>query len=116
MSPTPNALITGVGRRRGLGAAIAAALANDGWDLALSFWHPYDDRTGLERSEDDLEQLADEIGELGRSVALLPADLERPEQPDKLLRAATDAVGPLTGLVLWGQLTSSPTADCSPTS
>jgi len=75
MTPTGNVLITGVGRRRGLGAAIAAALAGDGWDLALSFWHPYDDRTGLERSEGDLEQLAGEIGELRRSVALLLADL-----------------------------------------
>ncbi len=38
-----NALITGVGRRRGIGAGIAAGLAADGWDLALSYWHPYDE-------------------------------------------------------------------------
>ena len=39
-----NALITGVGRRRGIGAGIAAGLLADGWDLALSYWHPYDER------------------------------------------------------------------------
>jgi hypothetical protein len=42
----PNALLTGVGRRRGIAAGIAAGLAEDGWDLALSYWHPYDQRVG----------------------------------------------------------------------
>jgi 3-oxoacyl-[acyl-carrier protein] reductase len=99
MTDTRNALITGVGRRRGLGAA-NAALAGAGWNVALSFWHPYDDRIGLERSADDLDQLAREIRALGRTVALLPADLEQPDQSDNLVEAAADAVGPLTGLVL----------------
>jgi hypothetical protein len=31
---------------------------------------------------------------------LLPADLEQPDQPDKLIQEARHAVGPLTGLVL----------------
>lgn len=43
----PSALLTGVGRRRGIAAGIAAGLAEDGWDLALSYWHPYDQRVGL---------------------------------------------------------------------
>ena len=38
----PSALLTGVGRRRGIAAGIAAGLAEDGWDLALSYWKPYD--------------------------------------------------------------------------
>src|SRR5690242_3138757 len=100
MTLTRNVLITGVGRRRGLGAAIARTLAQDGWNLALSYWHPYDDRIGLERSSDDLERLAGELRALGRSVALLPADLGQPDQPDQLLRAATEAIGDLSGLVL----------------
>ena len=36
----PNVLLTGVGRHRGIAAGIAAGLAEDGWDLALSYWHP----------------------------------------------------------------------------
>ena len=50
---TRKALITGVGGRRGIGAGIAAGLAVEGWDLALSFWSPYDDRLGLVWQPDD---------------------------------------------------------------
>ncbi len=94
------ALITGVGRRRGIGAAIALGLAEDGWDLALSYWHPYDDRIALDRSEDDVDRLADEIRALGRSVILLPADLEQPDQPTSLVERASAELGPLAGLVM----------------
>jgi 3-oxoacyl-[acyl-carrier protein] reductase len=52
-----NALITGLGRRRGIGAGIAAGLAADGWDLGLSFWRPYDKRYGMERQPDDPDRL-----------------------------------------------------------
>lgn len=32
------ALVTGVGRRRSIGAGLAVGLARDGWDLALGYW------------------------------------------------------------------------------
>jgi 3-oxoacyl-[acyl-carrier protein] reductase len=54
---TRNALITGPGRRRSIGAGIAAGLAADGWDLGLSFWRPYDKWHGTERQPDDPDQL-----------------------------------------------------------
>jgi 3-oxoacyl-[acyl-carrier protein] reductase len=94
------ALITGVGRRRGIGAAIAAGLAADGWDLALSFWHPYDDRVGHRYRAGEPEDLANELRETGSRVAVLAADLEDPAVPDALVRRAGDAVGPLDALVL----------------
>lgn len=94
------ALITGVGRRRGIGAAIALALAEDGWDLALSYWHPYDDRLGLDRSDDDLDRLTEEIRSLGRTVVLIAADLEQPDGATALVEQASEELGPLSGLVL----------------
>ena len=42
----PVALVTGVGRLRSIGAGLALGLAADGWDLALGYWTPYDDRLG----------------------------------------------------------------------
>jgi len=97
---TRNALITGVGRRRGIGAGIAAGLAVDGWDLALSFWSPYDDRLGMEWQPDDPDLLADELRSLGRRIELIPADLEDPAAADALVYRAGEQLGPLDALVM----------------
>ena len=94
------ALITGVGRRRGIGAAIAAGLAADGWDLALSFWRPYDERIGLDGDESDPDRLADDLRAQGRRVELIPADLEDPHAASALVETATRQLGPLDALVL----------------
>lgn len=95
-----SALITGVGRRRGLGAGIAAALAADGWDLALSFWRPYDERLGLEAGPDDPGALAAELRTEGRRVELVPVDLAEPAGPQQLVATAADRLGHLDALVL----------------
>ncbi|MEV8239810.1 SDR family oxidoreductase [Microbacterium testaceum] len=81
------ALLTGVGRRRSIGAGLARGLAADGWDLALSFWRPYDDRIGLERGADDPEAIADECRALGVEVSLHETDLADPTTPDVLFAA-----------------------------
>lgn len=91
--------MTGVGRRRSIGAALAVGLAEDGWDLALNYWRPYDDRLGYERTADDPEAIADECRALGVRVELVPGDLSDPAVPAELLHAAS-ALGPVTGLVL----------------
>lgn len=94
------ALITGVGRRRGIGAGLATGLAADGWDLVLSFWRPYDDRLGLEAGANDPEALADELRELGGRVELAPGDLADPGGPEALVEEAVAQVGPLDALVM----------------
>jgi len=94
------ALITGVGRRRGIGAGIAAGLAADGWDLALSFWRPYDERLGLAGDPEDPERLAGELRRHGRTVELIPADLEDPSAASALVDAAAERLGPLNALVM----------------
>ncbi len=96
----PNALLTGVGRRRGIAAGIATGLAADGWDLTLSFWHSYDQRIGLTGSPDDPEDLARELRAQGRRIVLLPGDLEDPEVPAMVVERAAEQLGPLDALVL----------------
>lgn len=92
------ALLTGVGRRRGIGAAIARGLAEDGYDLALSFHGEYDRRVLGEDA--DVELLAEELRGLGRRVVLLPGDLADHAVPERLVHEARQALGPLGALVM----------------
>lgn len=99
--PKRTVLVTGAGRPIGIGAGIARALAGEGWDLALSFWHPYDERVNNALSPTAaLEELSEELVSSGSRVILLPADLEDPGTADTLVDRAAAALGPLTGLVL----------------
>jgi 3-oxoacyl-[acyl-carrier protein] reductase len=100
VTPSRVALVTGVGRRRSIGSGLAVGLARDGWDLALSYWSPYDDRLGYERSPDDPQTVSEECRVLGSKVVLVPGDLADPEVPEQMVTAAREQLGPLTALVM----------------
>src|SRR5579875_1484446 len=53
------ALVTGASRLRGIAAAIALRLAGDGWDVATSYWRPYDATMPWGSEPDDVVRLAD---------------------------------------------------------
>ena len=93
------AIVTGVGRRRSIGAGLATGLAADGWNLVLNAWRPYDDRVGYERTPDDPESIADECRALGVSVELVFGDLADPAFPAELVAQAAE-LGPVSGLVM----------------
>jgi 3-oxoacyl-[acyl-carrier protein] reductase len=92
-------LVTGVGRRRSIGAGLALGLADDGWDLVLNYWAPYDDRVGHARGEHDTEDVAAECRRRGSRVEVMAADLAEVGVPGRLVEAAA-AAGGLHGLVM----------------
>lgn len=92
-------LVTGVGRRRSIGAGLALSLADDGWDLSLNYWAPYDDRVSYARGEHDTEDVAAECRRHGAKVEVLAADLAEADVPARLVKAAA-AIGGLRGLVM----------------
>jgi 3-oxoacyl-[acyl-carrier protein] reductase len=83
-----------------IAAGIAARLADDGWNLALSSWQPYDASLDPALANDEPAEIAADLRARGATVALLHADLADPAVPDRLVAEAVAAVGPLRGLVL----------------
>jgi 3-oxoacyl-[acyl-carrier protein] reductase len=92
-------LVTGVGRRRSIGAGLALGLAEDGWDLVLNCWKPYDDRLGYERGEHDADDVAAQCRRLGSRVEVMPADLATVGTAADLVATAS-GLGALRGLVM----------------
>jgi len=92
-------LVTGVGRRRSIGAGLALGLAEDGWDLVLNYWAPYDDRLGFERGKHDAEDVAAECRRHGITAEVVAADLAQADVPERLVATAA-AGGSLRGLVM----------------
>jgi 3-oxoacyl-[acyl-carrier protein] reductase len=85
--PEGSALVTGASR--GIGAAIARSLANDGWPVGVSY------RSGSEGAEAVVKQITDAGG---RAIAL-QGDIAEPETADALFKALEDEFGPVLVLV-----------------
>jgi 3-oxoacyl-[acyl-carrier protein] reductase len=94
------ALITGVGRQRGIGAAISTGLADDGWDVAFAYWSPYDARMPWGEDEDGPRAIAEHIGAAGGRPLPIAADLSLPDAPAQVVQAASDGLGPVSALVI----------------
>jgi 3-oxoacyl-[acyl-carrier protein] reductase len=91
----PVALVTGVGRREGIAAAIAQRLADDGWDIATTYWAPYDERMPWGRDPDDPPIVRSD----GRTISI-EADLEDVTTATRVFDEIETRLGPVTGLVL----------------
>src|SRR6185437_9896356 len=81
------ALVTGAAKR--LGRATALVLADDGYDVAVHYGS----------SKADADAVVAAINAKGRRAVAVAADLSREAETQKLVAAATNALGPLTCLV-----------------
>src|SRR3712207_1676410 len=82
------AVVTGVGRRRGIGSAVCRALAARGADVALSFWKPYDRGMPWDPDEDEPRLLVERLRDAGVRARAFEVDLSLAESPKELLDAA----------------------------
>jgi 3-oxoacyl-[acyl-carrier protein] reductase len=96
----PVVLVTGASRRAGIGAAVAQRLARSGWDVALTYWQPYDERMEWRSEPDDLAAIEAGLHSAGARTLLVPDDLADVGAPERILDAVTTDLGTVTALVL----------------
>ena len=96
----PVALVTGASRKIGIGAAIALELARAGWDVATTFWRPYDATMPWGSQSSEAEQIPERIRALGARTVAIEADLADVETPARLFGQVEEALGPVTAMVL----------------
>jgi 3-oxoacyl-[acyl-carrier protein] reductase len=87
------ALVTGVGRRRGIGSAVCLALTSRGADVVLSYWKAYDREMPWGSDEDEPEALLEELRATGVRAEGVEVDLSRFDSPGSLLDAAEEKLG-----------------------
>jgi 3-oxoacyl-[acyl-carrier protein] reductase len=96
----PIALITGASRAIGIGAACATALAQAGWDVAVTFWRPYDAAMPWGSRPAEVQQLCAGLECVGARTAAIEADLAQVETPARIFDAVERDLGPVTALIL----------------
>jgi 3-oxoacyl-[acyl-carrier protein] reductase len=88
-----SALVTGVGRRSGIGFAVARRLLARGDRVVVASWAPHDEEQPW--GADDGPALLRELGDPPH----ISMDLTAADAPAELVARAVDAVGPLTAVV-----------------
>jgi 3-oxoacyl-[acyl-carrier protein] reductase len=87
------AVVTGVSRERGIGAAIARELAKHGAHLFLTGWLDYDNQQPWETGQNEPLLLVEELRKLGVEAEWTPVDLSVTEAPQKLWDAVEARFG-----------------------
>ncbi len=87
------ALVTGVSRRAGIGAAIAERLLRDGASVLASGWSAHDAEMPWGADPGGADALLASLGGAGGRLAWLAADLEDAAAPQRLVAGAVERFG-----------------------
>jgi 3-oxoacyl-[acyl-carrier protein] reductase len=93
------AIVTGAGRRQGIGAAVYRALAQSGADIFFTSWIPYDRRMPWGAEENEPDNLRKEIRSLGVRCEYMEVDLGTAEAPTVIMQAVKQRLGQASILV-----------------
>lgn len=87
------AIVTGVSRRQGIGAAVCRAFAACGVDILFTHWRAFDRETAYGADEDGPMAIENELRAEGVHVANVEADLSSPDAPGQVLDLAMERLG-----------------------
>ena len=93
------ALVTGVGRRQGIGAAICRELASQGWAICYSWWEAADRANPWGSDEGFGYRFAEELKADGVDAIGFEADLANSTEPAMLVGECNRAMGEISVLV-----------------
>ena len=96
----PIALVTGASRTIGIGAAIAVALAESGWDVATTFWRPYDATMPWGSRSSEAGAVLEQVRAFSPLSVSIEADLSNPAAPGRIFDFVEQGLGPVTALVM----------------
>lgn len=84
----------------GIGAAIASTLAQSGWDVAITFWRPYDTSMPWGSDPEEVQLLRSNLQSLGARTVAIEADLSLTDSPLHIFETAERNLGAITALVM----------------
>jgi len=93
------ALITGVSRRIGIGAAVALELAKAGCNIYTTWYSPFDRLAYGIDSSTEAQEILEAVRGQGVLAGGLQADLSDPHTPARVFDAAEQALGPVDILI-----------------
>jgi 3-oxoacyl-[acyl-carrier protein] reductase len=100
MPQRPTALVTGASRTIGIGAASALALAQSGWDVAMTFWRPYDASMPWGSEPEEVQLLRAQLEKAGARTTAIEVDLSSTDAAEDIFDAVERDLGPITALVM----------------
>lgn len=87
------AIITGVSRLKGIGAAICKELAGAGYHIFFTYWTEYDKKMPWSIDLDEPMKLKEELMKTGVKVSSMELDLTQYDAPEQLFRRVSEQLG-----------------------